>query len=69
MIMIIIPTILVNEFRLKLKKSNIAPGKLNMAFLKKNSQLYIILCLGGVIFSLIIYGFINSDNKTCVAQP
>ena len=67
-IMIIVPTILVFGFRKKFLKSKLEDGKLNKAFLRQNWQLASIACFGFVLFSFIIYGFINSNNKTCVAQ-
>ena len=67
-IMIIIPTILINGFRNKLAKSNLIIGDLNKSFLRSKWQLYAIAIFGVGLFSMIIYGFINSNNKTCVAQ-
>ncbi len=67
-IMIIIPISLIYASRKKLSKFNLKMGKLNRAFLNKNWQLIAISSLGVILFSMIIYGFFNSVNKTCVAE-
>ena len=68
--MIIVPTMLVYATRNKFMKLNLigANGKLNRAFLKRNWQLVVIACFGVLLFAMIIYGFVNSDNKKCVAE-
>jgi hypothetical protein len=66
--MIIIPGMLVYGFRKKFLQSNLEIGKLNRAFLTKNWHLFVIQGFGCILFSFIIYGFITSNNKTCVAQ-
>ena len=67
-IMIIIPTSIIHASRNKLDKLNLRPGKLNKAFLNKKWQLIALSCFGVLLFSMIIYGFFNSENKTCVAE-
>jgi hypothetical protein len=67
-IMIIVPISLIFASRKKLAKFNLKMGKLNRAFLNKNWQLLTITSLGVVLFAMIIYGFFNSVNKTCVAE-
>ena len=67
-IMIIIPSILVYAYRMKFAKTNLTKGKLNRAFLTRNWQLVTIGAFGVCLFSMIVYGFIKGNNKTCVAQ-
>lgn len=67
-IMIIIPTLLIYSTRKKLLKFNLSSGNLNRSFLNKTWHLYALATLGVAIFSMIIYGFVNTNNKTCVAQ-
>lgn len=66
--MIIVPLSLIYASRKKLSKFNLKMGKLNRAFLNKNWQLVVMSSLGIILFTMIIYGFFNSINKTCVAE-
>jgi hypothetical protein len=67
-IMIIIPTLLIYSTRKRLIRLNLSSGNLNKSFLNKTWHLYALGILGVSIFSMIVYGFVNTNNKTCVAQ-
>lgn len=67
-ILLVVPTVLVYGFRKKFQKMKMSPGKLNRSFLQHNESLVVIGGLGIAILSLIIYSFLYSDNKTCVAK-
>jgi glucan phosphoethanolaminetransferase (alkaline phosphatase superfamily) len=67
-IMIIVPSLLIYNYRRRFRRSTLTPGKLNRAPLNRNWQLVAIATVGVALFSMIVYGFIFGKNKTCVAE-
>lgn len=66
LLMIVIPIGLIYKFRLRIASSQLRQGKLNKSFVNKNWQLILLLFIGLAIFSTIIVGFFNKNNKDCV---
>jgi len=66
LLMIVIPIGLIYKFRLRIASSQLRQGKLNKSFVNKNWQLILLLFIGLAIFSTLIVGFFNKNNKDCV---
>ena len=69
LLMLIVPVIVVNGFRKHFAKRKFKKGKLNQSFMQGIGGNIFIGIMSVVIFSLVIFGFINSvQTKDCVNQ-
>ena len=68
MVMIVIPMGMVYKYRIRFELSELTWGKLNRSLLSKKIQLLILALISFGIFTIIIIGFFNTNNKTCVYQ-
>ena len=67
-LMILFPCVLIVTTRNKVKFHKVTPGKINRSVFEKNSFVYLVCFIGGIISALITYGFFFNDNKNCVAE-
>ena len=69
LLMLIVPLLVVNQYRQIFYKRKYKFSDLNRSFLKGKYGNIFIICMSVIIFSLIIFGFIkNTNNKKCVNE-
>ncbi|MCQ2816854.1 MAG: hypothetical protein MJ252_06275 [archaeon] len=69
LLMVVVPIIVVTGYRFYFEKRALIEGTLNLSFLKGIISIVIIVFIGIVIFSFIIYGFaLGKQSKRCIFE-
>lgn len=66
--MIVIPLVLLYQYRKRLALSEVTPGKLNKSILGSNLWIYAIGFFGIGMLVIIIINLLHKNTKTCVAE-
>jgi Na+/proline symporter len=66
-LMLVLPVMLIYNYRHRMNLTNLPWGKLNRSFIK-NTFIPVLAVISVSVLGLIIYGFLNKNSRKCVAE-